>query len=330
MVVRFCAHSRVALHAADLRVQTKQWVARGGMVPHREARRLPTGLVVAGSTLAALTSRELSLMTVLVAIETQLVRDLGTEILRVVALLALHRPVFAFERKVGPRVVESALGNSRRFPSSRRMTLLAIAGEGSAVGILVARFAALEDDEVLVLHAARGRWEPLMALGAGHFLMKPRKRVRGLVMREALGVLPRILIVAASAVGSQIPPMLIGMATPAEWRQPQVRFTGIQVRFTETRRSQAGYVLRCHLGRVVTLLASNGCVLARQRPSSLTVVETVLGSPPAHEFVLPAVSSAWHLAQSAAACAPLPGRCAHGTPAFRQTASDLTHDNRGT
>ncbi len=252
------------------------------MVLHAEARRLPAGLIVAGGAFSARAGRELALVTVLVAIQAPLMSYSNTEILRAVALLAAHREVLALEGKVGPAVIKTALGETGRLPSGRRVALLAVPGEGATVGIFVTRLAALEEGEVLVLYLACGQRQPPVALGAGDLLMEPCQRVGGLVVREARGILPGILAMAAGAIWSEIPTMLINMAIATEYREAQVRFTQVGA-------FQAGAVLPRHLGRVVAFFAGQGGVFALQSPPGLAVVETGLRRPPTHQLILPPV-----------------------------------------
>ncbi len=203
----------------------------------------------------------------------------NTEILRAVALLAAHREVLALEGKVGLAVIKTASGQTGRFPSGRRMALLAVAGEGAPVGIFVTRLTALEEGEVLVLYLAGSRRQAPVALGAGDLLMKPRQRVGGLVVRKPRGILPGILIMAAGAIWSEIPTMLINVAIATKCREAQVRFTQVGT-------LQAGPVLPCHLDRVVAFFAGEGRVFTLQSPPGLAVIETGLRRPPTHQLIL--------------------------------------------
>jgi hypothetical protein len=65
------------------------------VVPDRELRRFPAGVGVTSGALTAISSGELALMTVLMAVEAPRVRNRGTEVRRAMALCAFHRPVFA-------------------------------------------------------------------------------------------------------------------------------------------------------------------------------------------------------------------------------------------
>lgn len=129
VVVGIGAHSGVALHARDLFVQTHQWIVGGGVIFDCEASRLPGSLRMTAGALTGLPGGELSLVAILVAIETACVRDRSPEVLGPVALLAVHQGMAAFERELCFRVVKSAFGGASRLPTGRRMALLAITGE---------------------------------------------------------------------------------------------------------------------------------------------------------------------------------------------------------
>lgn len=169
------------------------------------------------------------------------------------------------------------------------MALLTIAGEGAAVGIVVAGPAALEDDEIFVLHPPRFGRKSLVTLRAGDLAMETGQREFGLLVRESPKVLPVLLIVAARAGRPQISMVLVIMATSAQRRKSKVRLTGSQVKLTGTRRLHAGNVFGCHLRRVVTLLARQSSVLAFESPAGLSVIETASRGPPAHQLILPPI-----------------------------------------
>ena len=171
-------------------------------------RRLKLHFVMAGVTVRAGSAAfELAAVNVLVTIAAPGVGHGGPKIIVLVALGAVAPGMFPMQRELGFIVIKAA-GGKDRFPAGGRMTTLAGSLErrilkSAAVGIRVAALAIRKGQAFVV----RGGFSGLGAvtLRAGHALVESSERKGSPDMVKPLRRLPRVLGMAARAVGAQLP-----------------------------------------------------------------------------------------------------------------------------
>ena len=161
---------QMALCARHTGMLSEQRVGGPGVVRDGETGRLPSGFAVAGLAVAAVFAmRELAAMLVRVAIQAARERDVGFEILGLVTVLANYARMLAGQGVVGFAMVET-IGWKDLLPTTCDMAMRAIAVEGIAMRVLMARGTEVEQRKALVLDgASRGRSNRPMASGAIHF-----------------------------------------------------------------------------------------------------------------------------------------------------------------
>jgi len=185
-----------------------------------------------------------------------------------------HRRMLPEQWILGLRMIE--LKSRRQFlPARRRMAMLAGFLELPVMRIQVARRACPE------LHVFKPRWPArhirLVAFFASHLDVESRQRISRLRVVKLLRCFPVARVVAARAILSKLPLVVILVAADAFLRQPQV--TLVQVLVLNQASFRRRDVLRC-----VALLALNLCVLSIKRISAQLVIELLEGYVPVNQI----------------------------------------------
>lgn len=259
------AGRRVAFVASDGRMLSFERVMRCRVLLHAKLRWLPAFDRVALRTLSLARPR---LELPLVGIRSMAIRALSKgqrlfEIAAGVAVAAGNFQMHPQERIFCFRMVEL----HRRihfFPTGRRVAGFARSLERAFVGIGVAGDAGIEFDPGK-LHRFFGAGREV-ALLAGHLGVHSGQRVLGFRMIELLGLLPVGHIVAALAVGAELPFVDVFMTGRAVLRQAQEGLR--EILFLNQRALR-----RNHVRRGMALLARHGRVLFHERISGLAMIE---------------------------------------------------------
>lgn len=164
--------------------------------------------------LAAILAGKLPLMRIgIVAIGTEIVRHRALEVAVFVAIVTGCFSMRAMQRELGFVVIEARCRNGlQHLPAGRHVAALAGGGEGCAVRVLMAIRAGGERDFFVGDEDLGAFRMCFVTLSAGHLLVKTGKGVAGQAVVEAAGGFPGVQRVAAGAVFSQFPAMLVVMA----------------------------------------------------------------------------------------------------------------------
>jgi len=196
-------------------------IGNGGVVFHAEDRGFPALHGVARGALATIgAGDELAMMGILVTIRTFGVGNRSLEVALLVAVAAGDRSVFAHQGKIRLRMIET-FELSYAFPVCRVVTGLARCREAAFVRVGVAG-RALVKGKPGVFDVGLGIRNGHMAFGAGKRSVRAGElEFRGAVV-ESGGRLPSGGSVAARTVGSNLPMVLVRMATGAISRKAKV------------------------------------------------------------------------------------------------------------
>jgi hypothetical protein len=262
----------VAFVAGDGRMFSFERVVRCRVLLHAELRWLPALHGVALRTLSLAGPRlELSLMWIGVMAICTLGEGQGLlEIASGVAVAATDLQMHSQERVFCFRMVELHRG-IHFFPTGRRVAGFARSLESALVRIGVAGDAGIEFYPRELHRLVGTRRE--VALLAGHLGVHPGQRILGLRMVELLGLFPVCHIVAALAVGAELPLVHVLMAGDAVLREAQKGLREVLLLDQRTLR-------RNHVRRCMALLARDGRVLFHEWISGLAMIELLEGRLP--------------------------------------------------
>ena len=226
MVVGGRPVSLVAFGAFHFGVEAEKGIPRGRVILHRKSSWLPALFAVACSTFAFFPGGKLTLVFVLVTIQAKRVRDGRAEVIGPMTLRAVQGSVLTLQGEYCFRVIKTTGAQTCRLPSARGVAPLAIAGEGSAVGIFVAGFAGVDGTQVPVLNRTTAG-QGAVTLAAIYFLMLPCEGESGSLMREGRRRLPGFQAMATSAVCAQTATVGIVVATHATSGEAEKRLVQI-------------------------------------------------------------------------------------------------------